>query len=323
MREFTINRNDSGQRIDKFITKAVTGLPKSLLYKYLRIKRIKLNGKRCEKGEILRENDVISMYINDEFFSEKKKAQVIKCTENAPDVVYEDQNIIIAYKKPGLDVHTGSEKSGDTLIDIIRYYLYKKGEYDPENENSFAPALCNRIDRNTSGLVIAAKNADALREINFRIKSREINKEYLCICCGVPKETSGYRTAFLKKGNHNLVDISENELPDYKKIVTGYEVIKSKNNFSLLRIKLVTGRTHQIRAHMAFLGNPLLGDGKYGDTIINKRKGIFRQQLCAYRIEFDFKGDSCLNYLNGKSFCSGRCDFDTALFDDELVKSLV
>lgn len=308
MREFKINNNDSGQRIDKFLQKAVPKLPKSLLYKYVRLKRIKLNGKRCQSADFLNENDVLSLYINDEFFDDVVSEKVIendflKITTQ-PDVVYEDENIMVVYKPEGMDVHRGSEMTKDTLIDIIKAYLYHKGEYNPKEESSFSPAVCNRIDRNTTGLVIAAKNAKSLREVNELIRERKVNKKYLCVCVGKFPKISGTETAYHKKGQHNLVNVRMDKADGYKEIITEYTVKENNGTLSLAEINLITGRTHQIRAHLAFLGVPILGDGKYGNVAVNKRFGIFHQQLCAYSLEFDVESDSCLNYLNGKIFIS-------------------
>lgn len=314
MKQFVINKNDSGQRIDKFISKAVPALPKSLVYKYIRLKRIKVNRKRCEISQILCENDIVDMYINDEFFKKETKTEIIN-TDNKLNIIYEDENIIIVNKPPGMDVHRGSEMSKDTLIDIIKSYLYQKKEYNPESENSFAPAVCNRLDRNTSGLVIAAKNAASLREINERIRSKEIEKKYLCICCGILKEKEFVKTAFLKKGQHNRVDIIPDSAPGYKKIITGCKVLEEKNNFTLTEINLITGRSHQIRAHMAYSGYPVLGDGKYGNVAINKRMGLFRQQLCAYQLKFKFIQSGNLDYLNGKTFYADKTYFDLKIFN--------
>ncbi len=311
MKEFTINKNDSGQSLDKFIIKTVPNLPKSLLYKYIRLKRIKLNGKRCEISQILCEKDILTLYINDEFFEDKSENKKIGLnrTYSQLDIVYEDENIIIVYKPVGTDVHHGAHKADDTLIDIIQAYLYKKGEYDPDKEISFSPALCNRIDRNTAGLVIAAKNAAALREINEKIRSREIKKQYLCICIGKLSQKHSIETAYHCKKNHNSVMISSNPENGYKKIITEYDIIKKKNDLMLVKVNLITGRTHQIRAHLSFLGAPLLGDGKYGNVKINKKYQVFTQQLCAYSITFDFENSDMLNYLNGKTFTSPRTEF--------------
>lgn len=320
MKEFVINKNDSGQRLDKFISKSVPKLPKSLMYKYIRIKRIKVNGKRCEREYMLVEGDRICMYVNDEFFEEDSSSRIIK-TDILPEIIYEDDNILVVYKNPGMDVHPGAERSGETLLDVITYYLFKKGEYDPKKESSFAPALCNRIDRNTSGLVIAAKNAAALREINEKIRSGEIKKEYLCVCCGVPNEKKLRMTAYHKKdANRNKVEIRKYAKEGFKEIATEYEVLESKNGLSLLRVNLITGRTHQIRAHLSYVGLPLLGDGKYGDIATNKRMRVFRQQLCAYEIVYDFESQGLLSNLSRKKITARKCDFDIDMFDEELHK---
>lgn len=318
MREYKINKNDCDQRIDKFLQKAVPKLPKSLLYKYIRLKRIKLNGKRCQIADFLNENDVLSLYINDEFFenkiSEKNfQNEFLKITAK-PQAVYEDENILIVYKPDGMDVHRGSEMTKDTLIDIIKAYLYRKGEYNPAEENSFSPAVCNRIDRNTTGLVIAAKNAHALREINEYIRERKIYKKYLCVCVGKFPHSQSTETAYHKKGQHNLVNIRKDMSEGYKKIVTEYKVKEDRGGLSLVEINLITGRTHQIRAHLAFLGTPILGDGKYGNVAINKRRGIFHQQLSAYSLEFNIGKESALSYLDGKVFTSPKIPFSCKEF---------
>lgn len=318
MKEFIINKNDSGQRLDKFITKAVPKLPKSLLYKYIRLKRIKLNGKRCEISQMLCEGDILNLYINDEFFeiSDANKKSKVKKTKLTPDIVYEDENILIVWKPVGMDVHHGAEKPDETLIDIIQAYLYSKNEYNPDEENSFSPAICNRIDRNTTGLVIAAKNAAALREINENIRAHKIGKEYLCICTGKLPKNHSVEEAYHCKGKHNSVHISAKPMPDHKKIITEYTVLDKKDGFMLVKINLITGKTHQIRAHMSFLGAPLLGDGKYGNVRTNKQNQIFTQQLCAYSLNFDFEKGSFLEYLNGRKFTAPKTGFKLKIFDN-------
>ncbi len=303
MRTFIINENDSGQRLDKFITKTIKSLPKNLMYKYIRLKRIKINGKRCEISTRLNVGDEIQLYINDEFFESAKDDSFLSVSSNI-NIIYEDENIILIDKPSGLVVHEDNDNSIDTLINRIKHYLYIKKEYDPRNELSFAPALCNRLDRNTSGIVICAKNAESLRILNQKIKEREIHKHYLCVCIGTFSKKEDTLNNYLFKDEKNkTVHIENNKKPNNKQILTKYKVIKEKNNLSLVEINLLTGRTHQIRAHMSYIGHPLLGDGKYGINLINKKYGVKTQALCANRLTFDFLTDAgILGYLDKKSF---------------------
>lgn len=303
MKEFTINRNDSDQRVDKFLQKAVPLLPKSLMYKYIRMKRIKLNGKRCEISTRLAEGDILQLYINDEFFGVSKEKEFL----TAPpvlNIVYEDENIILLDKKNGLVVHEDDENTADTLINRLLHYLYDKGEYSPEEENSFTPALCNRLDRNTGGIVIAAKNAESLRILNQKIKDRELEKKYLCITVGVPPKKQDTMTAFLEKNaDGNTVRVYDKKTGNAKTIITTYKVLKSDGKLALTEVTLETGRTHQIRAHFAHIGHPLLGDGKYGINQVNREYKVKTQALYSYKLKFTFRTDSgCLEYLNGKEF---------------------
>lgn len=303
MRCITVNENDAGQRLDKFLTKFLKDCPQSMIYKCLRKKRIKLNGTKCEGSVKLCEGDVLHLYINDEFFG--AQAQENSFVKIKPDIniVYEDENIMLINKKPGMIVHEDDNEKFNTLISHIKAYLYQKGEYDPENEQSFAPALCNRIDRNTGGIVIAAKNAAALRIINEKIKSREIKKYYLCMVQGHIKPPSAVLTVYLEKNEkQNRVYLSNTPKPGYKKCITSYRTIGATDTASYLEIDLITGRTHQIRAQMAHIGHPLAGDGKYGTNDFNKKTGLKYQALYSYKTRFDFKDENLLSYLNGKTF---------------------
>lgn len=305
MRTIEIGRNDSGQRLDKFLSKRFKTMPKSLMYKYIRTKYIKLNGKRCDISSQLCEGDILTLYIKDEFFEKEPKESYD--FEKAPtdlNILYEDENIILLDKKPGILVHQDESYHFDSLVSRLQHYLYKKGEYNPKDENSFSPALANRIDRNTGGIVIGAKNAESLRILNEKIKNREIKKFYLCLVFGRLKRKSALLQDYLVKDERkNKVTVFRNEVPNSKIIKTKYTVLDENDKFSLLEVELLTGRTHQIRAHLASIGNPLCGDVKYGGEKRNKPIGLKRQALYSYKLKFDFEGDSgILSYLNGREF---------------------
>ena len=316
MKELTIQHNDAGQRLDRFLAKAVPLLPASLAQKYIRIKRIKLNGARAERDTRLKEGDVLQLYINDEFF-DKPREDNAYLTVASPklNIVYEDDQILLVDKRPGLAVHPhdGAEY-GRTLIDHIQAYLYQKHEWSPRSENSFTPALCNRIDRNTGGIVIAAKTAEALRVMNQKIKDREMDKRYLAIVEGTPKPKEGSLKGYLfKDAKQNRVFVTDTPQPGSKSCQTDYRILSSANGLSLVECRLITGRTHQIRAQFAHAGHPLLGDGKYGK--LDKRFDRNYQALYSYRLRFDFTTDAgSLGYLNGKSFQVEQVDFVAEYF---------
>ena len=304
MRQIEITKNDSNQRLDKFLTKRFKNMPQSLMYKYIRTKYIKLNGKKCEISSRLNEGDILTLYIKDEFFEEQPDEYDFLKAPVKLDIIYEDENIMLLNKKPGLIVHPDENYHFDSLIARVQHYLYDKGEYEPKKENSFAPALVNRIDRNTGGIVIAAKNAETLRIMNQKVKDRELNKYYLCIALGIFEKKSDLLTGYLEKNeSQNRVYISKKPTENSKTIKTKYKVLAEKNNFSLVEVDLLTGRTHQIRAHLASIGHPLLGDGKYGKNEINRKMGYKWQALYSYKLSFNFTTDGgILEYLNGRTF---------------------
>ena len=318
MKEFTIGANDAGQRLDRFLAKAVPLLPASLAQKYIRIKRIKCNGARAERDTRLKEGDVLQLYINDEFF-DKPREDNAYLTVATPklNIVYEDENILLVDKRPGLAVHPhdGAEY-GRTLIDHIQAYLYQKREWSPRGENSFTPALCNRIDRNTGGIVIAAKTAEALRVLNQKIKDREMDKRYLAIVEGTPKQPKGSLKGFLfKDAKKNRVFVTDTPQTGAKTCQTNYITLASRQGLSLVECELITGRTHQIRAQFAYAGHPLLGDGKYGK--LDKRFDRNYQALYSYKLTFRFTTDAgSLAYLDGRSFQVKEVDFVKEYFPD-------
>ena len=304
MRKLTVGRNSAGQRIDRFLLKTFPAMSQGAVCRLIRKKDIKVGGKRTEAAYKLCEGDEITVYAPEALLAEKPVNSV---PEAAPDirVLYEDENILLADKEPGLLVHEDSDGNGNTLIAGIQRYLREKGEYRPEDEQCFAPALCNRIDRNTGGIVIAAKNAESLRILNQKIRDRELTKLYLCAVCGVPEKKEATLTAYLYKNEQeNRVIISDKKTPENRTIVTKYRVLSvNGDGDSLLEVDLVTGRTHQIRAHMAYIGHPLLGDGKYGSNRVNKEKGYKYQALYSYKLTFKFTTDAgILSYLDGKEF---------------------
>ena len=305
MRELIIGKNDAGQRLDKFITKTLD-LPMSLLYKSIRLKKIKVNRKRAENNTILNEGDTIQCFLSEEFFEKKVSESSFESISVKLDIIYEDENIMLLNKRPGVSVHEDENGSTNTLITHIQAYLYQKGEYKPDEEQSFAPALCNRIDRNTGGIVIAAKNAEALRVMNEKIKYREIDKFYLAAVHGIPKpESATIKGWLLKDDKQNIVRVYDKNPPrSAKEIITKYKVVAKRNDSALIEVELLTGRTHQIRAHMAHIGHPLIGDGKYGINKNDRSKGYKYQALYSYRLRFSFdtENPTVLDYLNGKEF---------------------
>lgn len=289
MKKLIVNANDAGQRVDKFIQKAFPTLPKTLMYKAFRKKDIKINGKWIKENVFLTEGDELSIYLPDDCFAQKSFTP----TSDNITVIYEDENIIIIDKDKGTPCQSGQD--GKTpLCDMLKSYLFNRKEFIPENEQSFSPALCNRIDTNTEGLVIGAKNAVALRAMNEAIRNREVNKFYLCETEGHLPSDEGEIKLFLTK------NAAENKMyvtPTGEATLTYYKVIKKSASTSTVEIDLKTGKSHQIRAVMAHLGTPLCGDSKYGA----KQGG--GQKLISYKLTFNIK-NPLLSYLNDKTFYS-------------------
>ena len=313
MKEITIGKNDAGQRLDRFLSKVIPLLPDSLLHKYIRIKRVKCNGKAVARDYRLNTGDVLSLYINDEFFEKPREDNAwLKIGKPNLHIVYEDDNILLLDKKPGILCHSDGSWDYNTLISNIQAYLTQTGVWKPKEENSFTPALCNRIDRNTGGIVIAAKNAETLRVINQKIKDREIEKFYLCTVVGNPKPRSGLlENELFKDAVKNTVYVKNRPEPGSRLARTEYKVLQESGNLSLVECRLLTGRTHQIRVQMAHAGWPLLGDGKYGREEVNRRYHEHGQALYSWRLFFNFSTDAeHLEYLRGREFSLSRDTID-------------
>lgn len=313
MKSFTAGPNENGVRLSRFVEGVTKDMPRSMMYKAFRNKRIKVNGKRAEPDTRLSAGDLIELYINDEFFPvSKPTAKTAKPRRQPPvTVVYEDENFAVLYKPAHLLCH--SDRTGDAnLVDAFAAYLEAKGEYDPHAEKRFAPALCNRLDRGTEGLVLAAKSYAALRDLNAIIRDDMMKKEYLTITVGAPPQ--GRFVAWLQHSEkNNKVRIHARESEGYKQIITEVTVIRQAGPFALCRIGLITGRTHQIRAHLAYLGHPVLGDIKYGNHKMNERTGLKTQALCAQRLTFGrIPEENRLQYLSGRVI---------KLNDPEIVKT--
>ena len=307
MEQLTIGQNDAGQRLDKFLSKTFRNLPPSMMYKGIRTKKIKVNRKRAEIGQVLAAGDTVELFLPPDFLARDAGGELFRHIKPTFGVVYEDENLILCNKPVGLLCHSDEAGEENTLIEQVKAYLYQKGEYDPETEQSFAPALCNRIDRNTMGLVIAAKNAEALRVLNEKIKKRTISKFYVCRVHGIPAPREATLTGYLRKdAAENKVEIRDHAprgaRGEWKEIVTKYRVLATEGDEAILEIELVTGRTHQIRAHMASIGHPLVGDGKYAENRADRDRGQYRQALCAYRLRFEEDEPSLLDGLIGKTF---------------------
>ena len=312
MREFTIGKNDAGQRLDRWLGKTLPLLPAPLAQKYIRLKRVKVNGKGSQRDVRLQVGDLLQLYINDEFFDQPREDNAFLAVFKPKlDIVYEDENLMLLNKRPGLLCHADEHEKVNTLITHIQAYLYQKKEWNPRDEHSFTPALCNRIDRNTGGIVMAAKNAETLRILNQKIKDREIAKFYLAIIHGKMTPPQGKLEGFLLKDeNKAQVKVFHKPVPGGKSAATLYKTLKVNRGLTLVECELLTGRTHQIRAQFAASGHPLLGDGKYGRERDNKQYGRSFQALYSYKLEFTFPTDAgILEYLRGRVFTVENVDF--------------
>lgn len=302
MHTFEIGENDAGQRADKFLLKACPQLPKSLLYKTFRKKDVKRNGKRIPAETFLSAGDMLQVYLPDDVLAPKQK-KISQTSLPAPEIVYENAQIALLKKPVNLPVHADDRGAADTLAARFLQYLAETGAYNPVQEQSFVPALCNRLDRNTEGFVIGAKTAAALRLCNELVRSCNVKKQYLCVTVGAPPKQSDTVTAYHRRDDGQKAQISDIPLAGYREIRTGYEMLQKKDDLALLLVTLYTGRTHQIRLQTAALGCPILGDALYGNAAANRSYGERHQLLAACRLQFDVPAEyPLLAGLHGKCF---------------------
>lgn len=299
MHEITIGKNEAGQRLDKFLAKYMNLAPKSFFYKMMRKKNITLNGKKCEGAEKLMEGDVLKLFLSDETiagFSEVKVQKIRNTQKQNLDVIYEDEHIALINKPSGM-LSQKAKESDVSLVEHLIDYLLDSGAITPESMRSFRPSICNRLDRNTSGIVACGKSLAGLQMLSEVFRDRSIHKYYKCIVKGEMKDSRTIKGWLLKDDVTNKVQIFKSEMNDALPIRTKYEPLATNGKYTLLKVTLITGRSHQIRAHLASIGHPILGDIKYGGG----SDRIRFQLLHSYRLEFP-KLQEPFSYLSEKAF---------------------
>lgn len=306
MKEIKIDKNESNQRLDRFLKKYLANATQGFIYKMLRKKNIKLNGSKANPEDTIMEGDIIQLYLSDETIDKFMAIKSEIKSKLLPNIIYEDDNIILINKPIGVLSHgAGEGEFEDNIVDSMVSYLIQKGDYVPRHEKTFTPSICNRLDRNTSGIIIGAKNYQSLKAMNAAIKVKSVRKFYKTIVKGIVLKDFKAEAFLSKDEGRNKVEISKESSEGSKEIETHVKVLKKSREYSLLEIELITGRTHQIRGHLSSLGYPLIGDRKYGDTHTNKKFNseyqLDNQWLHGYKIEFNGL-DEPLQYLNGKTF---------------------
>ena len=321
MKSIQVDRSWDGRRLTRFLQKAMSSATMGQIRRFLRLGRVKVDGKRADEETVLHESAVVDMYVEDEFFAEAERADPFYSKIRPKlTILYEDEQVMLLSKRAGLVCHPDEGEKVHTLLTYAQAYLYQKDEWNPKTD--FAPALCNRRDRFTAGIVILAKTQEALRAMDAKIRTHEVQKYYLCIVHGRMKYPEGTLRHWLtKKPEQKKVTVLRKNEPGSKEAVTYYQVIDERDGLTLCECLLGTGRTHQIRAQFAAIGHPLLGDNQYGQAKLNEKTGrVSGQALCAYRLIFDFEGDAgCLNGLNGLTVQVKDVPFVREYFPDVVI----
>lgn len=305
MRALTVSDNEAGQRLDKLLVKYLNLAPKSFLYKMMRKKNITLNGKKCDGSEKLQKGDEIKLFLADETIDKFSELKVQKVKKQKLDILYEDTHILLINKPSGML----SQKAKDTDESLVEYlidYLLDSGGITREELRSFRPSVCNRLDRNTSGLIAAGKSLAGLQILSAAFKERTLHKYYQCVVAGEGMKAQTIAGYLRKDEATNQVQIFSKEVPESAPIQTRYEPLACRDGYTRLLVTLITGRTHQIRAHLASIGHPIVGDPKYGDVRINeqakKERGIRSQMLHSWRLVLPEQLPEPLAYLGGREF---------------------
>lgn len=316
MREISVMENEAGQRLDKLLTKYLREAPKSFLYKMLRKKNITLNGKKAQGNELLQVGDQVKLFFSEETLEKFRgsgtdapsKALAKKLPHTGLSVLYEDEHVILLNKPAGM-LSQKSKAQDVSLVEYLIAYLLETGEVTEEQLERFRPSVCNRLDRNTSGIVVAGKSLAGLQMMSEMLRNRSMKKYYRCVVVGTMHGSRHLQGFLTKDPEANLVRICAQPFPDdpeAKRIDTEYRALAFGNGLTLLEVHLITGRSHQIRAHLASIGHPILGDPKYGDRRINrayqKSHGIDCQLLHACRLEMPEHVEGKLAYLSGRVF---------------------